>query len=268
MKRLVKIFFIGLSVVIGNTLSTTAQSNSDELANKLQNPLAKIVALPVQHNISMGSPTYEGAMYTMSLQPIVAREYEKFNMIHRGVINLSYLPTTVNGTGNTPALGDINYSFFIAPKKTGKLAWGVGPSFDLPTATEPMLGSGKWNVGASAVLVYQTKKLTLDVVVRQTNSIAGDSERNNVNRFVAQTLVAYGLGKGWVINTFPTITANWSAEKGQQWTVPVGGGVSKLTFLGGKLPLNVGVQYYHNAVRPDYAPKGELRFLTTFVFGK
>ena len=132
MKRLVKIFFIGLSVVIGNTLSTTAQSNSDELANKLQNPLAKIVALPVQHNISMGSPTYEGAMYTMSLQPIVAREYEKFNMIHRGVINLSYLPTTVNGTGNTPALGDINYSFFIAPKKTGKLAWGVGPSF-LPT---------------------------------------------------------------------------------------------------------------------------------------
>jgi len=268
MKRFTKIYLIALSLVIGNAITANAQADSDELANKLQNPLAKIIALPIQHNISMGSPSYEGAMYTMSLQPIIATEYDKFNIIHRGVINLSYLPTTADGNGNTPALGDFNYSFFMAPKKTGKVAWGVGPSVDLPTATEPMLGSGKWSVGAGAVLVYQTKKITLDVVVRQTTSIAGDADRDNVNRFVAQTLFAYGLGNGWVVNTFPTITANWNAEKGQQWTVPVGGGVSKLTFLGGKLPLNMGVQYYHNAVRPDYAPKGELRFLTTFVFGK
>ncbi|WP_083634437.1 hypothetical protein [Saccharicrinis aurantiacus] len=245
-----------------------AQSEQDEIAQKLQNPLAKIIALPVQYNFGNGVPGYEGSTFTASFQPIVAQDYGNFSIVHRGVFGASYLPQTTSGSSETYGMTDLNYSFFLAPKKKlGKVAWGVGPSIDMPTATDAMLGSGKWSAGAGVVAVYQNKRWTLDMVLRQTMSFAGDNDRADVNRFVGQTLVAYGLGKGWVVTTFPTITANWNAAKGQQWTVPVGGGISKLVFLG-KLPTQFGVQYYENVVRPDYVGKSELRFTTTFVFSK
>lgn len=244
-----------------------AQTEQDEIAQKLQNPLASIIALPVQYNFGTGTPGLDGNTFTASFQPIVATDFNKFSIVHRGVFGTSYVPAAVGQSVSTTGFTDLNYSFFLAPKTKGKLNWGVGPSVDLPTATDPLLGSGKWSAGAGFVMVYQNKNWTFDMVLRQTHSFAGDKDRADVNRFVGQTLIAYGLGKGWVVNTFPTITANWNAEKGQKWTVPVGGGVSKLVFMG-KVPVSLGMQYYNNVIRPDYAGKSELRFVTTFVFAK
>ncbi|WP_281612985.1 hypothetical protein [Flammeovirga sp. SubArs3] len=242
-------------------------AQKDELAAKLQNPLANIVALPIQHNIGVGSPNYNGSTYSMSLQPIIANEHKHFNLVHRGVFAMSYLPPT-HEKESIVGVSDLNYSFFLSPKKVKKLAWGIGPSIDIPTASNEMLGTGKWGAGAAVVMVYQTPKWTFDMVVRQTFSFGGDSQRDDVQNFVCQALAAYGIGNGWVINTFPTITANWSAEKGQQWTVPLGGGFNKLVFLGGKIPMNIGAQYYHNVVRPDHVAKGEFRLITTIVLRK
>ncbi|WP_052444594.1 hypothetical protein [Flammeovirga sp. OC4] len=244
-----------------------AFAQKDELAAKLQNPLANIVALPIQHNVGIGSPAYEGSTYSMSLQPIIANEHKHFNLVHRGVFAVSYLPPTAE-TQSVVGVSDLNYSFFLSPKKVTKLAWGVGPSIDMPTASNEMLGTGKWGAGAAFVMVYQTPNWTFDMVVRQTFSFGGDAQRNDVHSFVCQALAAYGLGNGWVINTFPTITANWNAEAGQKWTVPLGGGFNKLVFIGGKIPMNIGAQYYHNVVRPDNAAKGEFRLITTIVLRK
>ena len=259
--------YLFILMCLGVAANVVAQSSQDELAAKLQNPLARIVAMPVQHNIGIGTPGLDGSSYTMLFQPIVAKAYDNFSIIHRGVFGLSYLPASTSSSGNTYGVTDLNYSFYYSPKNESKLSWGIGPSIDMPTASSEMLGNGKWNVGASIVMVYQSPKWTFDMVFRQTTSVAGDSERDDVNLFVGQTLIARSLGKGWVVNTFPTFKANWSAPKGQKWTVPVGGGLNKLVFLG-KLPVNLGVQYYSNVVRPDYAPKSELRFITTFVFAK
>ncbi|MCY1721578.1 hypothetical protein OU798_14575 [Prolixibacteraceae bacterium Z1-6] len=270
----VKVILVAALAVFGlNSVSAqdessgTALSEQEEIAQKLQNPLASIIALPIQHNIGTGVPGYEGSTYTMLLQPIIATDFNKFSIVHRGVFGASYLPASEAGDGSVFGMTDLNYSFFLAPKTGKKLAWGVGPSVDLPTATDQRLGSGKWSAGAGFVMVYQQNKWTFDMVFRQTMSFAGDSERADVSRFVGQTLVAYGLGNGWIVNTFPTITANWNAESGQKWTIPVGGGISKLVFLG-KMPVSFGAQYYNNVVRPDYAGKSEFRFSTTFVFAK
>lgn len=67
------------------------------------------------------------------------------------------------------------------------------------------------------------------------------------------------LGDGWYINSAPIINVNWKAESGQQWVVPLGAGFGKLTFVGGKLPLNIQIQYYYNVVKPDFGPDSQLR---------
>ncbi|PWJ41782.1 neuromedin U [Sediminitomix flava] len=264
-----KVYITLLLTLFSISLIHAQQNEQDELAQKLQNPLASIIALPIQQNIGLNKPGHEGASYTMSFQPIIGTEFEKFNLVHRAVWGMSHLPSSTEGRGSQFGVTDLNYSFFFSPKKKlGNLAWGIGPSIDIPTASHSAMGTEKWSAGASAVFVYQTKRWTFDMIFRQTASFAGNSDRHDVNAFVGQTLIAYGLGKGWVVNTFPTITANWNAESGEKWTVPVGGGINKLVFLGGKLPLNLGLQYYHNVVKPNHAANGELRFQTTFVFAK
>ena len=48
------------------------------------------------------------------------------------------------GVRSAFGLGDINPTLFLSPAKPGKFIWGVGPTFTFPTATDPMLGNGKW----------------------------------------------------------------------------------------------------------------------------
>ena len=53
------------------------------------------------------------------------------------------------------------------------------------------------------------------------------------------------------LTTSPILTVDWDADSGQQWTVPIGGGVGKIFHLG-KLPVNTQLSAYYNVVRPDY----------------
>ena len=76
------------------------------------------------------------------------------------------------------------------------------------------------------------------------------------------------LGKGWYVNSAPIITADWTAESGQKWIVPLGLGGGKLIMLGGKLPLNLQTQLYYNVVRPDFGPEWQLRFQLQILLPK
>jgi len=57
--------------------------------------------------------------------------------------------------------GDMNPSFFVSPAKPGKIIWGAGPTVVLPTATNPVLGQGKRNMGPSVVVLAQPGKWSL-----------------------------------------------------------------------------------------------------------
>jgi len=46
----------------------------------------------------------------------------------------------------------------------------------------------------------------------------------DVNPMLAQLFVNYNIKDGWYISTAPIMTANWEADSGQKWTVPVGAG--------------------------------------------
>jgi hypothetical protein len=84
----------------------------------------------------------------------------------------------------------------------------------------------------------------------------GDPE---TDLFLFQPFVNYNFGTGWALNFSPAITANWNAADGEQWTVPLGFGISHTTVFAGR-PMTIGVQYYDNVVRPDAAAGQQLRF--------
>ena len=76
------------------------------------------------------------------------------------------------------------------------------------------------------------------------------------------------LGKGWYVNSAPIITADWTADSGDQWIVPIGAGGGKVMMLGGKLPLNVQTGFYYNVVRPDNGPEMQWRLHAQFLIPK
>ncbi len=95
----------------------------------------------------------------------------------------------------------------------------------------------------------QPKPWTIGALFRQQWSIIGPNGRTDVNQSLLQPFVSYNLPDGWNLSTGPVITANWSADQSQRWTVPVGGGFGKI-FKIGKQPVSASLRgFYYNAER-------------------
>ena len=109
---------------------------------------------------------------------------------------------------------------------------------------------GSWVIGA---------------VVQNVWSFVGNSDRADVNQFLAQYFVNYNLPNGWYLTSSPIVTANWEAGSGNKWTVPVGGGFGKV-FRIGKLPFNANVSAFANVVQPDLGPDWTLRRWTSSLY--
>ena len=247
------------------------------LAEAAQNPVANMIGVPFQNNTYFGIGPNEQTANVLNIQPVIPVKVGDWNIITRTIIPIVYLPAPLEGgipglpqnspSGSTTGLGDINFTAFLSPEKPGKLIWGFGPSLGLDTSTSDFIGTGKWTIGPSLVLLVQPKPWSIGVLMRNLWSFAGPSDRETVNSFLTQFFINYNLPGGWYLTSSPAITANWEAPSGQQWTVPLGGGVGKLLKVG-RLPLNVQVQAFGNVVAPEDAPDWNLRFQVQMLFPK
>jgi hypothetical protein len=77
--------------------------------------------------------------------------------------------------------------------------------------------------------------------------------------------VNVNFGHGWAVSFSPFITANWDAPDGNQWTIPIGLGLTR-TVVFNHRPMNLGVSYYSNIKHPDGAAGEQLRFIVTLIF--
>ncbi|MDB4516469.1 hypothetical protein N9089_02590, partial [Crocinitomicaceae bacterium] len=181
-----------------------------------------------------------------------------------GVTGLPAIPTPVQGDGAT-GLGDINYSIYLSPADPQKVIWGIGPSLMMDTASDDQLGSGKWSTGPTAVILVQPKPWTLGLLGRQLWSFAGDSDRNSVSQMLLEPFINYNLEGGWYLISDMIITANWQADSGNEWTVPLGGGFGKMFAIGSQ-KMNTKLEAYYNVEKPDGAPDWAFSWTLQFLF--
>lgn len=244
---------------------------TEALQKATQNPVASLISVPVQNNSNFGmNPGYR-TQDVLNIQPVIPVGISKnWNLLVRWITPIIYQPVpSPPGTPETGAygLGDMLPTFFISPKKPGKLIWGAGPVFQLPTATNTFLGQGKFGMGPSIVLLSQPGHWTLGVLVNNVWSVAGPRGRLDVNQFLLQYFINYNLKKGWYITWQPTLTANWVAANNNQWTVPYGGGVGRIMKLGNQ-PVSLTAQFYGNAIHPANTPAWTMRLQIAFLFPK
>ena len=246
-----------------------AKASAGDLAKATQNPVASLVSVPLQNltDFNIG-PFGRDRNTVIQFQPVVPFQLsENWNLITRTIGALVYQPTISQPQTGTFGFGDLNPSFFLSPAKPGKLIWGAGPTFLLPTASDDVLGTGKFSIGPSAVALVQPGKWTLGVLVSNLFSVAGPRGRADVNSMTLQYFINYNLKKGYYLTSAPINTANWNAPSGNVWLVAVGGGIGRIMRLGFQ-PVNVGVQAYGNVKRPDNfpSPTWQLKFQIAFLY--
>jgi hypothetical protein len=191
----------------------------------------------------------------LNIQPVIpVKLNEKWNLITRIIQPIVWQPYPSANTGGEYGLGDMNPTFFLSPGKPGKVIWGAGPAFVIPTATNDILGQGKFSIGPSFVALAQPGHWTVGALVNNVFSVAGSSHRPYVNQMLLQYFINYNMKKGWYITVQPILTADWRASSGNMWTVPFGGGVGRIMKLGFQ-PVNITGQFMethfiHRELRP------------------
>jgi len=168
--------------------------------------------------------------------------------------------------GRTTGFGDMYYVGLFAPSKGmdvgssgGKFLWGAGFDISFPTATDDVLGTGKWAAGPSALAVYMGPKWKLGALGMHYWDFAGDDDRDPVNLTNLQYFWYYSLDETTSIGAGPNIIANWEQESDDRWTVPLGIGINK-TFQFGKVPVRIGAEVHYSVVQPDNVPSSEWDF--------
>lgn len=260
---------VGALVATEQTPETA--KNADTLRKETQNPVASLISVPVQNNSNFGiNPGYR-TQDVLNIQPVIPFSISKdWNMVLRWIAPIVWQP--LPNTPTTPetgvyGFGDMQPTFFLVPKMTGKLIWGAGPIFQLPTATSTSLGQGKLGLGPSVVVLTQPGPWTIGVLANNVWSVAGSGSRPDVNQFLMQYFVNYNMKKGWYLTTSPILTANWQATSGNIWTVPFGGGVGRVMKLGFQ-PVNLSATFYGNAEYPSGSSTWSMRLQISFLFPK
>ena len=257
----------------GDGIIEAGEDEVGELARAAQNPVANMISLPIQNNLTFEFGPREEPLNVANIQPVWPFELsEDWNLITRTILPIVSQPGLFPGQSRETGLGDTVFTGFLSPAKQemwpfGKILWGIGPAVLLPTATDDRLGADKWGLGPSLVVLGMPGNWVIGALINNIWSVGGSGDQD-VNAFFSQSFVNYNLPNGWYLTSAPIITANWEADSGNKWTVPVGGGVGKI-FRWGKLPpMNFNVQGYYNAIKPDPVGDWTLRVQLQLLFPK
>jgi len=255
-------------------LAQSAQTKSDaaELARKAQNPIANMISLPFQLNWNFDTGPLEKDQKILNIQPVYPITLnDDWNLVTRTILPIISQPPFAPGQGRENGIGDINFSAFFSPKKptSGGWIWGAGPILVMNTASDDRLGQGAWSLGPAGVFLKMSGPWVTGALINNVWSISEDSGLSDVNQMLIQPFINYNFPDkpGRYLSFSPIITANWEAESGQEWTIPLGLGIGQVMKFG-KQPVNLQLASYYNVVRPDNASRWQIRAQLVFMFPK
>ena len=248
-------FLLGIALSPGMPAFAEQESRRIEIIKETQNPLTRnLASISASNEVSFGLGPKDEFGYGLFIKPnfpVVLNE--DWSLINRILLPVFSVPSVRPGGSRTAGLGDIQYSIFLSPTTTRKLVWGLGPTVQFPSATDDLLGSGKWVMGPAAIIVATPRRSVVGLVVQNLWSVAGDSTNPDVNLLLMRLLANVNVPKGWFITSKPNISANWEAEKDQRWLVAAGGGVGKV-FRVGNVGISLETEFFGYPVKPDGGP--------------
>jgi len=241
------------------------------LARMVENPVTGITRVPVVNATLFGVPPNNRVGNAFVLAPILPALFRGgWSLVTRTVIPV--VVTVPVGTARQTGFGDITSEVvghkLLKGRKDQFYDVALGPFVGFPSASDDFLGTGRWRLGPELIVGIAARRWVTVLAVRNEWSVGSNGTRDDVNRLLLDYLLFYNLPKLFYLVYEPIITADWEANPGDRWTLPVGIGLGRHHRLPKRprLAITTRLSGLYNAVRTNRDPKGQLLF--TLVFWK
>ncbi len=241
-------------VVFAQEEEQKAEPGIDELAQKLNNPIAAIGTM----NTFIDFKTYKGSLpdadgqtgWSLTFQPSLPKPLGKgINLLFRPAIPVIFSQPVYNGVDGFESsgfqLGNISFDLALGHvTKKGFLVMG-GLICGLPTATSEEF-RGQFTLGPELALGYVSKKVIAGALFTQSWDLSDDPTRKT-NVLGGQYFYFFPIGNGRSIGAAPNYSYNWETE---ELSFPIGIGYSAVTSFG-EMPFKYGLQVMYSVATPD-----------------
>jgi len=253
--------------------ATQELSPEEEAARKASDPLGNVKALMTDNTIAFkAGESKDDTSYAFQLQPVYAIPTEKVNMIARAIVPIAGLEPGVVAPpigseprpdrGSTWGVSDVMLQYFFAPKSDGAWKWGAGPMVSLKTRTSDRVAGPGWGGGVAGVVFSGSGQWSYGALAMQ---VWGEDD---FSILTFQPIAIYMLPSipGAYIGYNNAMTYDWSAKRGNAFTLPLGLTVGKAVVRSNGDFWDLSVGAYALAVRPDNAPSWQLKLGVSYFF--
>lgn len=254
----------------------TAQSVTEaDLAAQARDPTAPVLAFVTRYDYISDFHNLKGAdQQQLVLQPIIPWKWG--NTMHITRVTAAYItdgpdwelllppdtnpdpgiPPNYTPSANTTGLADTALvDLMVSATSWGRQGFGAG--LILPTASEAALGSEKWSLGPAYVALTSKGSFQGGFLTQWLFSVAGKSDRDDINSLTIQPFGGFALKNNWSINA-SEMAFNYNFKASRWTSLPLGISVEKLIKLGNK-NARLFFQYEYNFADNSVAPKNTFR---------
>jgi hypothetical protein len=213
------------AIAIGRPVG--AQQGSAADVNAANNPLTPKITVNIHDQWAPDLYVLDQGFNALLLRGLLPHTLGGRGQLFRYTLPIVTTPDFVGGS--VRGLGDLNV-FDLVPfaLKRARMEIGVGPQLTLPTATDDLTGTGKWQAGVAALAIVPRGWGLGGVLVTWQHSFAGDEERPAQHNLSLQPLIIYNLPQSWYLRS--TATWTFDIEQGRH-VIPIGAGAGKVWLL-------------------------------------
>jgi hypothetical protein len=225
----------------------SAQEGGQSLASEANDPTASLMAFQLQY---FYTPTFY-KVDDVDGDVLQFRAAIPFTL--GGVNNIARLTIPYVTDSPSSAEGWFDATLFnLAAFDQSWGRYGIGAVALLPTGADG-LSAGKWGLGPAFGFVARPSWGLAGLFNQNIFTVAGDSDRPDVNLSTLQPIVNVTLPQGWSAGSSDmTLVYDWDA--GEFTSLPLGVKVAKL-FRTGRTPLQVQGSYERNFYDDGTGPK-------------